>query len=69
VFAGFEQKTTDSATLLRAPISTGSAMTDCLAARRADLARAVERRKSASDHALNDLSTRAFASAGIQATK
>ena len=33
VLAGFDQKTTDTATLLGAPISTGSAMTACLAAR------------------------------------
>ena len=50
VLAGFEHKTTDSATLLGAPISTGSAMTDCLAARCADLARAVERLKLVSAH-------------------
>jgi len=50
VLAGFEHKTTDLATLLGAPISTGSAMTDRLAARCADLARAVERLKLVSAH-------------------
>ena len=50
MLAGFEHKTTDSATLLGAPISTGSAMTDCLAARCADLARAVKRLKLVSAH-------------------
>jgi len=38
-FDGFEQKTTDLAVLLGAPLSRGSALTECLAARCADLAR------------------------------
>ena len=50
VLDGFEQKTTDSATLLGAPLSTGSALTECLAARCTDLARAVERLKLISAH-------------------
>ena len=50
MLAGFEHKTTDSATLLGTPISIGSAMTDCLAACCADLARAVERLKLVSAH-------------------
>ena len=47
---GFEQKITDSATLLGAPLSTGSALTQCLTARCADLARATERLKLISAH-------------------
>ena len=50
VIGGFQQKTTDLATLLGAPLSTGSAMSDCLQARRDDLTRAVKRLKLVSAH-------------------
>ena len=50
VIGGFQQKTTDSATLLGAPLSTGSAMSDCLQARRDDLTRAVKRLNLVSAH-------------------
>jgi len=46
----FQQKTTNSATPLGAPLSTGSAMSDCLQARRDDLTRAVKRLKLLSAH-------------------
>ena len=49
LLAGFEQKTTESSTLLGAPLSTGTAMADCLLTR-ADLARAVDRLKLISSH-------------------
>jgi len=38
-FDGFEQKTTDLVVLLGAPLNIRSALTECLAARWADLAR------------------------------
>jgi len=50
VIGGFQQKTTDSATLLGAPLSTGAAMTDCLQTRCQDLTRAVNRLKLVSSH-------------------
>jgi len=50
LLAGFEQKTTESSTLLGAPLSTGTAMADCLLTRCADLARAVDRLKLISSH-------------------
>jgi len=50
VIGGFQQKTTDSAMLLGAPLSTGSAMSDCLQACRDDLTRAVKRLKLVQAH-------------------
>ena len=50
VFDGFKQINTDSATLLGAPLSTGAALTACLADRYTDLTRAVERLKFLSAH-------------------
>jgi hypothetical protein len=47
---GFLQFTSDTATLLSAPLSTGQAMTECLTARCNDLGRAVERLKLISAH-------------------
>ena len=50
MFDGFKQINTDSATLLGAPLSTGVALTACLADRYTDLTRAVERLKFLSAH-------------------
>ena len=46
----FKQTNKDSATLLRAPLSTGAALTACLSDRYTDLTRAVERLKLISAH-------------------
>jgi len=50
VIGSFRQKTTDSATLLGTPLSTGSAMADCLQARHDDLTRTVKWLKLVSAH-------------------
>jgi len=50
LLTGFEQKTTESSTLLGAPLSTGTAMADCLLTCCADLARVVDRLKLISSH-------------------
>jgi len=50
VFDGFKQINTDSATLFGAPLSTGAALTACLADRYTDLTRDVKRLKFISAH-------------------
>ena len=50
MIAGLELKATDSATLLGAPLTTGTVITECLAARCADLSRALGRLKLVSAH-------------------
>jgi len=47
---GFQQATTDTSMLLGAPLSTGSALTKCLASRCTDLSRATESLKFISAH-------------------
>ena len=49
-FRGFQQETPDTAMLLGAPLSTGSALTECLSSRCTDLSRAIERLKLISAH-------------------